>query len=188
MYPFIRLTKEILKFRKAPALDVDGVHISHHRIWPWDLDFMAELNNGRTLSIFDLGRIPLAMRAGLFRALRKRKWGLTIAGSIVRYRVRLTNFQKIEMQSRLMGWDGRFIYIEQSMWTEDGQCANHGVFRTALVGKNAEGKRGLVPTDVILRELGRDDVSPNLPDWVADLFAADDRRPWPPVKDDMPKG
>ena len=133
MYPFIRLAKELLKFRKAPRLGMWDVHVSHHRIWPWDLDMLMELNNGRTLSIFDLGRIPFAMRAGLFKALRSRKWSLSVAGSVVRYRKRLTNLQRIEMQSRLLGWDARFIYLEQSMWTADGACANHGIFRTALV-------------------------------------------------------
>lgn len=177
MYPFIRLAKEILKFRKAPALGLRDVHISHHRIWPWDLDFMSELNNGRTLSIFDLGRIPFAMRSGLFRVLRARNWGLTVAGSVVRYRRRLTNLERVEMQSRLLGWDERFIYIEQSMWVADGTCANHGIFRTALVGN-----RKMVPTKDILLAMGVKDTSPELPDWVADLFAADDRRSWPPEK------
>lgn len=177
MYPFIRLAKEVIKYRNTPPLGLRDVHVSYHRIWPWDLDFMSELNNGRTLSIFDLGRIPFAMRSGLFGVLRKRNWGLTVAGSVVRYRKRLTNLQRIEMQSRLLGWDARFVYIEQSMWTKDGTCANHGIFRTALVG---EGK--MVPTDDILRELGIEDTSPDLPDWVAALFAADDSRPWPPAR------
>ncbi|GGE36942.1 thioeseterase [Primorskyibacter flagellatus] len=177
MYPFLRLTKEIIKFRNAPPLGMWDVHVSHHRIWPWDLDFMSELNNGRTLSIFDLGRIPFAMRSGLFKVLRKRKWGLTVAGSIVRYRRRLTNLERIEMQSRLLGWDERFMYIEQSMWTKDGTCANHGIFRTALVGN-----RKMVPTADVVAELGRTAEPRHLPDWVAALFAADDSRPWPPEK------
>jgi hypothetical protein len=40
----------------------------------------------------------------------------------------------------------------------------------------------MVPTDDILRELGIEDTSPDLPDWVAALFAADDSRPWPPER------
>ena len=101
MYPFIRLAKELIKYRNAPALGTWDVHVSHHRIWPWDLDMMSELNNGRTLSIFDLGRIPFAMRAGLFRALRRNKWGLTVAGSIVRYRKRLTNLENMTVDEVL---------------------------------------------------------------------------------------
>ena len=177
MYPFIRLAKELLKFRKAPRLGMWDVHVSHHRIWPWDLDMLMELNNGRTLSIFDLGRISMAERAGLFDALRARKWSLSVAGSVVRYRKRLTNLQRIEMQSSLLGWDARFIYLEQSMWTADGACANHGIFRTALVSN-----RRMVPTADIVAEMGLTDSSRHLPDWVAEMFAADDRRPWPPER------
>ncbi|MGI3170117.1 acyl-CoA thioesterase [Pseudooceanicola sp. C21-150M6] len=175
MYPFIRLAKELLKFRKAPALGPWETHVSHHRIWPWDLDMMMELNNGRTLSIFDLGRIPFAMRSGLFAVLKRHKWGLTIAGSLLRYRRRLTMFERIEMQTRMIGWDARFIYIEQSMWTADGTCANHGIFRAAIVGG---GK--MVPTDDIRRALDHDAAPRALPDWVGAAFAADDSRPWPP--------
>ncbi|WP_163847758.1 acyl-CoA thioesterase [Pseudooceanicola aestuarii] len=176
MYPFVRMAKEIIKFRKAPPLGVDGVHVSHHRIWPWDLDFMMELNNGRTLSIYDLGRIPFALRAGLFRVLRQNGWGLTVAGSVLRYRRRMTVFERVEMQSRLLGWDARFVYIEQSMW-KDGTCASHGIFRTAVTGKGR-----MVPTEAVLQALGLTDTSPSLPDWVAALFMADDSRPWPPTR------
>lgn len=174
MYPFVRLAKEFFKFRNAPLAPWD-VHISHHRVWPWDLDFMMELNNGRTLSIFDLGRIPFALRTGLLAALRRRQWGLTIAGSVVRYRRRLTAFERVRMQSRLLGWDDRFIYLEQSMWVKDGSCANHGIFRAAIVGN-----RKMVPTAEIQREMGFNDLTRPLPDWVAALFAADDSRTWPP--------
>ena len=76
MYPFLRMAKELIKNRTAPKLPVDGVHVSHHICWPWDLDVFAELNNGRTLSLFDLGRYGLAQRTGLNDALRKHKWGL----------------------------------------------------------------------------------------------------------------
>ena len=65
MYPVIRMAKEIVKFRNAPALPITGTHVSQHICWPWDIDLWMELNNGRTLTLFDLGRIPLAIRTGL---------------------------------------------------------------------------------------------------------------------------
>ena len=60
MYPFLRLGLEVLRARRAPPLPIDGVHVSHHTCWPWDLDPWGELNNGRTLTLYDLGRVPLA--------------------------------------------------------------------------------------------------------------------------------
>ena len=54
MYPFLRTVKELIKYRNAMRLPIGGVHVSHHICWPWDLDMWGELNNGWTLSIFDL--------------------------------------------------------------------------------------------------------------------------------------
>ena len=42
MYPFIRMAKELWKFRKAPPLTILEPHISTHRIWPQDLEHLAE--------------------------------------------------------------------------------------------------------------------------------------------------
>ena len=63
--PLIRLGIELALARRAPPLPVDGVHVSHHTCWPWDIDPWRELNNGRTLTLYDLGRVPLAVRSGL---------------------------------------------------------------------------------------------------------------------------
>ncbi|MEJ6690828.1 MAG: thioesterase family protein, partial [Paracoccaceae bacterium] len=110
MYPFLRTVKELIKYRKATRLPIGGVHVSHHICWPWDLDMWGELNNGRTLSIFDLGRYGWAQRTGLMPLLRKHKWGLIIAGASVRYRHRIRVFNLIEMRSRLIFWDEKFVY------------------------------------------------------------------------------
>lgn len=134
MYPFIRMAKEIRKFRNADPLGLDGVHVSHHSCWPWDIDLWKELNNGRTLTLYDLGRIPMVQRAGLLGTLKREGWGLTIAGTCVRYRRRIRVFETIEMRSRMVGWDARFLYLEQSMWRKDGECANHAVYRSAVTG------------------------------------------------------
>ena len=80
MYPLLRFAKETIKFRNAPPLAITEVHVSTHICWPWDLDPWIELNNGRTLTLFDLGRIPMAQRSGLIPVLRDRKWGITVAG------------------------------------------------------------------------------------------------------------
>ena len=58
---------------------------------------------------------------------------MTMAGACVRYR-RIRMFERIEMRSRALCWDDRFIYIEQSMWKTNGDCAGHIVYRGAFVG------------------------------------------------------
>ncbi|UWQ08109.1 thioesterase family protein [Aliiroseovarius crassostreae] len=174
MYPFLRMIKELAKNANASPLPVTGTHVSHHRCWPWDLDLWRELNNGRTLTLYDLGRIPLAGRTGLTRVLLKNRWGLTMAGASVRYRKRIKMFEPVEMHSRLVGWDDRFFYVEQSMW-KGGDCANQIVYRSAVTDRN-----GIVSTDRVREALGHVDRPPQLPSWVQAWIDADAMRPWPP--------
>lgn len=178
MYPIIRFAHQVLKYRNAPPLAPGEEHVSQHICWPWDLDPWMELNNGRTLTIFDLGRIPLAQRSGLIGMLRREGWGLTIAGSVVRYRRRVQMFDKVVMRSRLLSWDQRFVYIEQSMWKSNGDCANHAVYRSAVTDGN-----GIVTTDRVTAALGIPNDPLPMPEWVSDWIAAENKRPWPPMQD-----
>lgn len=178
MYPVIRLFWQVLWHRKSPALPVTGTHVSHHLCLPWDIDLWMELNNGRTLTIYDLGRIPLAIRTGLVTVLRRERWGLTIAGASVRYRRRIRMFEQVEMRSRLVGWDERFFYLEQSMFKGDDQCANHILYRAAVTGKG-----GIVPPDRVFAALGNAPPEMTLPGWVTAWIEADAARPWPPMQE-----
>jgi len=174
MYPFLRLAKEWWTTRNAPPLPIDGVHVSHHICWPWDLDPWVELNNGRTLTLYDLGRIPFAMRTGLIGVLRPNGWGITVAGNTTRYRRRVRMWDRIEMRSRCLGWDARFFYIEQAMWKR-GECTSHMLLRTAITSK-----AGIVPPAEVARAMKVAPESPVLPEWVTAWIAAEARRPWPP--------
>lgn len=180
MYPYLRMFKELWKFRNAPPLSVLGTHVSHHRCWPQDIDPWMELNNGRTLTLYDLGRIPLGRRTGLERALRANRWGMAVAGNSTRYRRRVKMFEVIEMHSRCIGWDARFLYMEQSMW-KDGECTSHMLIRSAITSA-----KGIVPPDQALAAMGHPQPSPPLPDWVKGWIDTDAGRPWPPVKGDDP--
>ena len=176
MYPYLRFAKALITARTAPPLAILDAHVSRHMILPWDLDPWNELNNGRTLTLFDLGRIPMAMRMGFERVAKAQGWGLTVAGTNVRYRKRVTLFQTLTMVSRVTGGDARFTDIEQSMWRGD-DCTSHMLLRSAFTSK-----AGIVPPAAIMRALGQPEQSPPLPEWIADWIAADAKRPWPPVR------
>ena len=175
MYPWFRLVKEVVKFRSAPRLHPFDTHISHHLCWPWDIDPWMELNNGRTLTLYDLGRIPMATRTGLDKVARAKGWGLAVAGASVRYRKRVKAFDRIEMKTRLLGWDARFVYMDQSMWVR-GECTSQVLIRSAIT----QGKRGIVPPSEMAVALGLPGDSPALPVWVRAWIDADAERPWPP--------
>jgi len=165
--------------RRMAPLDLNEVHVSHHICWPWDLDLFLELNNGRAMTLYDLGRTMNAQRVGLIKAVHKNRWGLTMAGSTVRFRQRIRGFERFEMRSRVVSWDDKFTYLEQSMWKRNGTCASHVVFRAAVTDRN-----GLVPPERVLEALGRSgQEAPVMPEWIAAWCRADATRPWPPMQD-----
>jgi len=177
MYPFVRLTYQMIHAAFRPRIGLFGTHVSRHVCWPWDLDFAWELNNGRTLTLMDTARLPLFVRMGMIGLLRRTGWRPTMAGVVVRYRRRVTVFERLEGRSRLLGWDGRFFYIEQSLWKRDGECASHAVYRVAMLNG-----RSMMPPARVAEEF--DGVqSPPLPDWIEAWSEAEALRPWPPMQD-----
>jgi acyl-CoA thioesterase FadM len=175
MYPLLRFAAEFVRVGWLPKLTPGDVHVSHHRVWPWDIDPWMELNHGRMLTLYDLGRVPMAKRMGFLQTLRDNGWGLTVAGVSVRYRRRITTFSKIEMRSAAIGRDERFIYMLQTMW-QKGEAASSALYRVAVFTKD-----GIVPTDKVAKALGHPDWKPDLPGWVTDWIKADGGRTWPPV-------
>lgn len=175
MYPLIRMAKEMILSHRAPRQDPLAGHVSRHLCWPWDVDPWRELNNGRTLTLYDLGRIALDRRNGIERVLRERNWGLSVAGASVRYRRRVRMFDRITMHTRLVGWDSRFFYKVQSMWVR-GECASQVLIRSAAT----QGARGIVDPAEVVAALGLGRESPPLPGWVAAWIEAEGARPWPP--------
>lgn len=174
MYPFLRLGLELARNRGAPPLTLDGVHVSHHRIWPWDLDPWVELNNGRTLTLYDLGRVPMARRNGFIPTLRREGWRFTVAGSTVRYRRRVQVLERVEMRSRIIGRDARFFYMHQAMY-RGGEATSSVLIRSAVIDA-----AGIVATDRVMSAMDLPDWRPKLPAWVRGWIDAEAIRPWPP--------
>ena len=175
MFPFVRLAKELIKFNNAPPMGMGDVHVSHHVCWPWDIDMFAELNNGRTLSLYDLGRLPMARRAGFLKLVRAQRWGMSMAGVTVRYRHRVTMFQRFEMRSGSLGRDKRFLYLHQTMWRK-GRALSSAVYRVAVTDTN-----GIIDTQHVVEAMGIPDWNPKMPDWVDQWAKAENSREWPPV-------
>ncbi|MEO1000685.1 MAG: acyl-CoA thioesterase [Pseudomonadota bacterium] len=177
MYPVIRLGIEMGVAALSAPIAIEATHVSRHTCFPWDVDPWGEMNNGRILTLYDLGRVPLLARTGVTAALKRRGWKMTMAGANVRYRRRITMFERVELRSRIVGRDARFLYIAQSMWRSETEAASSIVYRAATYAG-----KGIVPTDDVVAELGHPDWNPPMRDWVAAWSAAEDQRPWPPPR------
>ena len=174
MYPFARMAAVMWKARQAPAALFTDVTTCSFRAHPWDMDHFMEMNNGRHLTLYDLGRFDLAVKTGLWRVLKEQKWGLVVAGSSVRFRKRIFMFQKVTMHTQLVGVDHRWLYIQQSMEV-DGEPCSSAVFRTGVTEKGRT-----VLTDRVVKAMTQEDFTLAPPEWVQRWIDADNTRPWPP--------
>lgn len=171
----IRLITTQIAAARQPPLGLFDTSVIKMRCWPTDIDIFLEMNNGRILTLYDLGRFALSRRIGLVKVLSDNGWGVAVAGASTRYRKRILPFQSFELRTRLLAWDARFFYLEQAMWRGETAC-NHGLLRTAVVEKGRA-----VPTDRVAEAMGMADAaSPPLPDWCQAWAEADQARPWPP--------
>ncbi len=177
MFPLFRLIKMAVHQRSRPRLRFDEMSEVSFYCRPWDLDLQLEVNNGRVLTLYDIGRMDLAFRCGLIKALRRNRWGLAVAGGSNRFRKRVHFPSKITIKTQAVGYDERWIYMSQSMWVK-GEAASNGLFRTCVTERGRA-----VSTDRVIEALGAEDWQPELPDWVKAWIAADEMRPWPPNSD-----
>ncbi len=164
---------ELWRTRKAPELGLFERHESHIRIYPWDLDIFMELNNGRTLTLYDIARLALAKRIGLWKMMRADKMTMTVAGVSVQYRKRITIWQKITMSAQCVGADDRFLYIVQNCY-RGGEPCGQALLRMAFV------KGGIVSPREVIAKHYPDIEYPPLPEWVEGYIHAASNRPWPP--------
>ena len=103
-----------------PKMGIDDVSVLRQRVWPIDLDINIHMNNARYLSVMDLGRVDWIIRSGVWKLMRNEGMAPVVGGAMVRYRRSLLPFQNYELRTRLLGWDERWIYVEQAMVRGDG--------------------------------------------------------------------
>ena len=76
----IRFFYQIIISSMSKPIEVNDVDTCCLRVWPNDLDLNFHLNNGRFLSLMDLGRTRLSIRSGLYKKSRIEGWGLGVVG------------------------------------------------------------------------------------------------------------
>ena len=174
MFPFFRLWFEVQKAKFAPPLNVEDISILKMRVSLFsDSDIFLEMNNGRHLTLFDIGRFVFAVRTGLWKEVKRHGWGFVVAGSSVRYRKRLKPWQSYEQHTQVVAHDEKWFYFLQTH--QRGKVWHSAaLIRAAVVEK---GK--ILPTDTVLTVMKRPDWQPPTPDWVQAWIAADALRPWP---------
>lgn len=115
----------------APELEpLDEARLSF-RVLPIDCDVYGHMNNGRYLTVMDLGRWNHVQRTGLLRLFRKNSWWPVLGAAQIEYRKELRLLQRYELVTRLAAWDGKWFWFEQR-FEGDGHLFARAVVRGVI--------------------------------------------------------
>jgi acyl-CoA thioesterase FadM len=153
----------------------DGVSRISFRVWPTDLDTNLHLNNGRYLTMADLGRMDLLLRAGLLRPVLKEGLLPMLSGSVIRYRREIRPFQRFVLQSRIVCWRATAFVMEHRYITF-GPGGEEVTAALALVrgGLYHKAKRQFVPAAHLMELAGYTGPSPEISPEIEAFLSVED--------------
>lgn len=131
------------------------------RVWPTDLDLSLHMNNGRYLTLMDLGRLDFMVRTGLWRPLMKHRWTPIASGIAIRFRRELVLFDKVDLETRLLTWSDVTVVMEQVIrfanGPRKGQVASRALFKGGLYDRRT---KSFITIARLMHEIGVDEQSP----------------------------
>jgi acyl-CoA thioesterase FadM len=155
---YLRLLWLLWRLRKLQRQDLFEASRLAFRVLPHDLDLNGHMNNGRYLTFMDLGRVHLTAQAGLLGEMRRRRWMPVLAAAEITYLRSLEPCDRFELVTRLLTWDDKYIYIEQSFERAGELCA-HAYVKGLFLRRG-----GRVPNAEVVAASGYAGVAPPLPE------------------------
>jgi acyl-CoA thioesterase FadM len=121
---YFRLLKLILALLlKRRKLGLHETSVLPGRVWPTDLDNNLHMNNGRYLTLMDLGRFDLVARAGFLPSILKNHWFPVLGAARISYYRPLKPFRTYLLKTQLVAWDEKWLYLRQEFESEGKLCA-----------------------------------------------------------------
>lgn len=165
----------IAAFFKPKIADICAPAYLKLVVCPNDLDFNMHMNNGRYLTIMDLGRLDLIVRSGLFQIMMQQKSVPILASASIRYRLSLDPFQTYTLQTQILGWDQKWFYIEQRFimgsGPKQGEVAAIGLVKGCFFNNQS---KSTIPSADVLSAIGHSSPSPLLPPHIIDWQKAEE--------------
>lgn len=155
------------RVRRGQGLEPADVARVRVTTLPTDIDILRHMNNGRYLSLFDLGRWDLLIRTGLFDAMKDRGWYAVVASETITFRRSLGLWQRFEVESRFLGHDDRSLFLEHRA-VVDGEIYARAIVRARMLRRSG----GTVQNEELFAAVGHPEGVPEIEDWVHDWAAA----------------
>jgi acyl-CoA thioesterase FadM len=156
--PALAVRQHIRPLVPLGVLDEDRLRM---HVWPNDIDLNLHLNNARYLSLMDYGRTHLLARTRLLEHIVRSRWRPLVGAVWITYRRSLPVFSRFWLSSRLVCWDERWFYIEQTFTGREGLAAVgwvKGILRDA---------NGSVEPQRVIERVAASVDSPPMPEAIA---------------------
>ncbi|GAA2533539.1 hypothetical protein GCM10009860_12020 [Microbacterium mitrae] len=134
---------------------------------PTDIDILRHMNNGRYLSLFDLGRWDLLVRTGVADVMKQQNWYAVVSAETITFRKSLQLWQRFTVESRLLGHDDRAIYMEHRAVVK-GEIYAKVIVRARMLKRGG----GTVSHEELFAAVGKPDMIPDIADWVHEWAVA----------------
>lgn len=156
--PALAIRQHMRPLPRLGLLEEDTLRL---RVWPNDVDLNWHLNNARYLSYMDYGRMHLLARTQLLTHILRARWTPLVGAVWVTYRRSLTLFARFTLASRLVCWDDRWFYMEQTFTGDEGLAA------VGWVKGMLRELGGAVNPQAVLEKIAPGVASPPMPETIA---------------------
>lgn len=163
---FSRMFRIRFAASRRPPMTFEDVSIVHDRVWLSDLDELRHMNNGVYLSLLDHARLDLMLRSKGWQRLRAAKVYPVVTAQSIAYRKSLELGQRFQIESRVIGYDDRAVYIEQRV------VAKGEIYARAYVqGRFLRDAGGVVPIQEVGEIVDVDTAAHPAPAWLTEWAA-----------------
>ncbi|WP_133408449.1 thioesterase family protein [Parashewanella tropica] len=147
----------IWRIKHCKKIGFLGTSTIQFRALPSDCDVNFHLTNSRYAAFMDLARTYMMAEMGLLKKFLKLKWMPVVNASEFTYIRDIKPLEKFKIDTKIVGWDEKYFYLEQRFTTARGLHAIAHV-RGVFIHKRKQ-----VPLDELLTTVGFDEEQPTLP-------------------------
>lgn len=187
---FFRTLLHSLLSRFGPRLGHYDVARTRFLTLPTDQDILRHMNNGVYLSIMDIARFDMLHRTGIWAIFQAKGWYPVVVSETISFRKSLTLGQRFTVESRILGFDEKAVYVEQRFVRPaegaDAAAGDVEVYARGFIrGRFLKRSGGVVTITELTEAVGAVPDGISVPgwllDWSADVAMPSTRAPAPSV-------
>ena len=120
--------------------------ITRYRVRLWDIDANLHMNNVKYLKYLEKGRVEHMIHTPWLQAMLQGGFKALIANTEISYVKELKPWQRFKVETRISGWDDKYVYIEQ-LFTYKRTVFTAAVIRMAMVATKS--RKRVSPAQVL---------------------------------------